>query len=414
MIAKHHIVILAVLLAPASASCQESQLISAISNFGSFGDPNEILPSCCWAGTSGFDYLFEGKYWVGAVVDGERHVTHAGYGDYEWHSLNGWIGDRFVVLGAEQLVDSTWYNDELTGSTHFPLHLAVEQIVNAFWTGQGPDEAFLVQQTLHNQGDYFLDSVYTGWVFDCDVATGDTYMPGIDDWASYQAQRQMGYMWDGDNPNEPGDDTGDYGLSPGYIGIALLDAPLPLCSFQWWDWNEDPANDDEKFQFLAGIPPECSIPFKADPDSVYDYRILISTGPYVLAPGDSLYTAMTFAVGDGLAGLNAAIDEMVGYYSTLQVTPTTPAMPYKFQIWEPFPNPFNPSTKLSFSLPHASWVTLSVFNISGRQVATLVDGRREAGVYGVTFDGSHLTSGIYIYRLEAGEDTASGKMVLIR
>lgn len=78
------------------------------------------------------------------------------------------------------------------------------------------------------------------------------------------------------------------------------------------------------------------------------------------------------------------------------------------------PNPFNPATTLSFALPKASRVCLSVYDVSGRLVATLVDGWRDAGVHEVTFDGSSLASGVYIYRLQAGTYHASGKMVLMK
>jgi len=78
------------------------------------------------------------------------------------------------------------------------------------------------------------------------------------------------------------------------------------------------------------------------------------------------------------------------------------------------PNPFNASTAISFELRAASFVNLAIYDISGRRVATLVDGWREAGVHEVTFDGSSLPSGIYIARLEAGGQTQVQKMVLMR
>ncbi len=85
-----------------------------------------------------------------------------------------------------------------------------------------------------------------------------------------------------------------------------------------------------------------------------------------------------------------------------------------YQLLEAYPNPFNPTTTLSFELPDAGFVTLAVYDVSGRQVAELVDGWRGAGTHEVTFDASNLASGVYIYKLTAGNYTASCKMVLMR
>ncbi|MFH1734827.1 MAG: right-handed parallel beta-helix repeat-containing protein [bacterium] len=79
-----------------------------------------------------------------------------------------------------------------------------------------------------------------------------------------------------------------------------------------------------------------------------------------------------------------------------------------------YPNPFNPSTAISIQLSAFSEVNLSVFDISGRLVAELVDGWREAGVHRVIFDGSGLASGVYIYRLSSQEFRVSGKTLLLR
>jgi len=79
-----------------------------------------------------------------------------------------------------------------------------------------------------------------------------------------------------------------------------------------------------------------------------------------------------------------------------------------------FPNPFNPSTVLSYQLQVESYTTLTVFDIQGREVAELVNGHHEIGVHEVTFDGSGLSSGIYIYRLAADDQTVTGKMVLMK
>jgi hypothetical protein len=86
----------------------------------------------------------------------------------------------------------------------------------------------------------------------------------------------------------------------------------------------------------------------------------------------------------------------------------------EYLLCQSYPNPFNPSTVLSYQLQVASSVSLHVYDIQGSLVAELINGWRDVGSYEVTFDASHLASGIYIYRLQAGQHTASGKMVLMK
>jgi len=91
-----------------------------------------------------------------------------------------------------------------------------------------------------------------------------------------------------------------------------------------------------------------------------------------------------------------------------------PDLPKNFAVTGVYPNPFNPETVIRFQLPVASNLNLTVYDVSGRVVAELVNSNYDAGIHEITFDGSGLPSGVYIYRLTAGEYTASGKMVLLK
>ncbi len=97
-----------------------------------------------------------------------------------------------------------------------------------------------------------------------------------------------------------------------------------------------------------------------------------------------------------------------------EVEAGVPVLPQVYSLEQNFPNPFNPATTLRFSLPEAGHVTLAVYDASGRLVTTLVEGMREAGNHEVTFDAANLSSGVYLYRMQAGEFAASGKMVLMK
>jgi hypothetical protein len=89
-------------------------------------------------------------------------------------------------------------------------------------------------------------------------------------------------------------------------------------------------------------------------------------------------------------------------------------LPQAFELRQNYPNPFNPATTIDFSLGKAMNVKLTVFNILGQKVSTLVDNRMEAGPHTVIFDGKKLASGVYFYRLEAGNFVSSKKMLLLK
>ena len=88
--------------------------------------------------------------------------------------------------------------------------------------------------------------------------------------------------------------------------------------------------------------------------------------------------------------------------------------PSAFVLSQNYPNPFNPSTQISFNLPEASLVSLAVFDVLGRKVASLVEGTLPAGEHTVTFDAGNFPSGMYLYRLSSGAFVQTKKMILMR
>lgn len=88
--------------------------------------------------------------------------------------------------------------------------------------------------------------------------------------------------------------------------------------------------------------------------------------------------------------------------------------PVVFGLFQNFPNPFNPSTTIRYALPQRAHVVMTVFNALGQQVAHLVDEMEEPGEHIAKFDGRHLASGVYFYRLQAGEFVQTKKLVILR
>ncbi|HEX7358642.1 MAG TPA: T9SS type A sorting domain-containing protein [Ignavibacteriaceae bacterium] len=91
-----------------------------------------------------------------------------------------------------------------------------------------------------------------------------------------------------------------------------------------------------------------------------------------------------------------------------------PTVVNNFELQQNYPNPFNPTTQIRFSLAEQSQVTLKVYNILGKEIATLVNDVQSSGVHEVSFDGSGLASGVYFYTLQAGKFTETRKMILIK
>jgi hypothetical protein len=89
-------------------------------------------------------------------------------------------------------------------------------------------------------------------------------------------------------------------------------------------------------------------------------------------------------------------------------------VPDKYSLSQNYPNPFNPSTNIKFDIAKTGNVYLSVYDISGREVDVLVNGKLNAGTYYVNFDASRFSSGAYIYRITAGNFTKTNKMILIK
>ncbi|MDP4195669.1 MAG: Ig-like domain-containing protein [Bacteroidota bacterium] len=89
-------------------------------------------------------------------------------------------------------------------------------------------------------------------------------------------------------------------------------------------------------------------------------------------------------------------------------------VPDRFAMEQNYPNPFNPSTTISYQLPQSSFVTLKIYDILGKEVATLVNENQAAGKYNINFNANSLTSGIYIYKISAGSFSVSKKMMLMK
>ncbi len=122
----------------------------------------------------------------------------------------------------------------------------------------------------------------------------------------------------------------------------------------------------------------------------------------------------------GQAAIGSDASHQAGFwYSTFDMVTSVEQLedefvPTEFRLEQNYPNPFNPSTTIRFALPKTSNVTIKIYDVLGRQVATLVDEEYQAGVYKVVFEAGELASGLYIYRIQTQSFTQSRKLMLLK
>ena len=126
------------------------------------------------------------------------------------------------------------------------------------------------------------------------------------------------------------------------------------------------------------------------------------------------YTTVAVEVADGKGGTDSQtytlnVLEPVGIGEKGNMS-----LPNRYMLEQNYPNPFNPVTTIGYALPKSGEVTLIVYNLRGKEIASLVDGKQPAGNHEVTWDASNVASGIYFYQLQAGDFVQTRKMVLLK
>lgn len=136
-----------------------------------------------------------------------------------------------------------------------------------------------------------------------------------------------------------------------------------------------------------------------------------SSNPFILAaPSAGTYTVNAgYRNPSRVWGSTSAVINLTGVDEEL-----VGLKPESFALYSNYPNPFNPSTKIRYAISQSAFTTLKVYSILGQEVATLVNEEKTPGVYEVNFDGLNLTSGTYIYKLQAGNFIDTKKMILLK
>ncbi|WP_340103470.1 CHRD domain-containing protein [Rhodohalobacter sp. 8-1] len=187
-----------------------------------------------------------------------------------------------------------------------------------------------------------------------------------------------------------------------------------------WTSSEDANSDPVVYIWEVALDSEFgNIVFSANAGSDPSLPLTIGTVDGLLASlgveeGSSatIYHRATASDGSGLnTGAGSSVTLERGVVTSSE---TDSEVVGQFELKQNYPNPFNPTTNITYSLPQQADVELRVFDMVGREVATLINREQAAGSYTVNFDASQLSSGMYLYRLNTGSTTITRKMMLIK
>jgi len=300
--------------------------------------------------------------------------------------------DIRTITNVKQSAENTYqvqsHYDDSPVSSQTRLGVEIEETANVFTDAPNTDFA-IVQYIIKNSSQNQHDNFHVGLLMDWDVTTysGNT--------AAYDEAEDLLYVYrDG------------Y-----YAGIKPLESAKSVAVLN--NQNIDNLSDVDKWNLISGGIQNTSL--NGDP------VCFVGSGPFTLAADDSLLVGFAMVFAESKSELiNNADRAAIKWVSmkrllSSQGNEIEEREPTIYKLHQNYPNPFNPTTTIAYSIPEGTaFVSLKVFDILGRHVATLVNERKAAGAYQVSFDASHLASGVYLYRIQAGSYVATRKMLLVK
>jgi serine protease AprX len=348
---------------------------------GPDGGKSDLFVSSFWAGTSP-SYICN------------RDYNGLGAETYEWVVSDPEPNGRVRDMGPSGS-DETFHAIFTDGGHATPTPLVVEQTTLAF-TVAPHSNYVIIEYRVTNQSATAIPALYTGVYGDFDIGEDSTQNMGGTD-----PGRKMTYLY------EP---LGNH------YGIVLLgnraSQNLTMVNNPLYVYADFMVSDQNKFDLLTGT---LNHPIGKFND---DWSMLNSAVLSLEADGGQDMVAYALVYGSNLAELQTNADAAIAAYNP--VAPVTGETPIKiFHLGQNHPNPFNPLTNISFTVDKTENIDLTVYDVSGRRIRTLVRGSVEAGDHSATWDGTdhagaRVPSGTYFYKLRSGSTTETRKMMLVK
>ena len=284
------------------------------------------------------------------------------------------------------------FNDSCAGSTK--LSVLVKHRTYA-WNNPQDEKYIILDFTIINRGNNALSSLYAGYYVDWDI--GNKWKNRT----SLEVLDRMGYT---------------YSTSGGVnLGIKLLtNGPFKHYAFDnngLTDPNNITISDGftglEKYQALSSITNRNN----AGGPTGNNVSDMVITGPFILLPHDSVTVAFALIAGDHLADIKASAAAAQQKYSLIYGIHDI-ADPSNLSLNQNVPNPFQGNSMIDFYLPEKTNMDLSIYDVLGKRVATIASGMMYPGTHSVEINSSDYETGLYYYRLRAGNHSITKKMVI--
>jgi subtilisin family serine protease len=251
----------------------------------------------------------------------------------------------------------------------------------------------ILRYTIANTSGADISNLFVGLFFDWDMIEGS----GANDLTDYDNTGNFGYVHHlGSNP----DTTIGIGLlsntNYGFYGIISTGTGA-------WGYT-----DQDKWTALSSGLTHTS----AGPADIAN---VTSSGPYNIPANGSIDVAFALAADINLQNLRTVIANARAKYTTItSIKDNSNPVPYKFELSQNYPNPFNPSTIIKYSIAKENHVELKIYDMLGKEIRTLVNEEKVPGNYSINFNAGNLPSGVYLYKITAGNFTSTKKLVLIK
>ena len=392
---------------PAFGDLYINNIAVTVTNLGRIGHPDPAQPGegIGFVYNDGSDLLFEGAIITGINVDKFSNAAR--------NATEGYDEDFLVIPGGDItiLTPGLLSDQESEGKfndreAEVPLPVQITQTTYA-WSDSGNQDYVIFLYTILNTGSTDLNNYYFGLFFDWDIDGGSfgTNMINFDN------ARRLGYAYD--SGNGPDTYAGVMALNEGGISFRAIfndkDDPNNNPPGRWGIY--DGFTDEEKWQSIS----EGITYTKAGPA---DVSLVIGNGPYSIPAKSVRRLAYAMLAADDSTSLMTYADSAKAMWERLIIMDVSESemaqTPGSFNLSQNYPNPFNPRTVISYQLPVISHVELTVYNILGQTVVSLVSEKQPAGTYQVEWDASAFASGVYYYQLQAGDFIETKKLVLLR